>query len=73
MTFTLDTGERIFLIPQLIKWFKDNKPSANNQMYSMHSKGKSVISYANDELIYVMETYDQIIELLFNNQNGQPA
>jgi hypothetical protein len=66
MEFTTDCGERIFLIPQLIKWFKDNKPCTNNQMYSMHSKGKSVIAYANDELIYVMESFDEITEKLFS-------
>ena len=66
MEFTTDCGERIFLLPQLIKWFKESKPCTNNQMYSMHSKGKSVISYANDELIYVMQTFDEIKQMLYS-------
>ena len=65
-----DSGERIFLFPQLIKYFKDNKPGKNNQFYSLHDKAKSVVSYAQDETIYVMQCVDEILEALLKGGAG---
>ena len=65
-----DTNERIFLFPQLIRYFKENKPGKNNQMYSMHERAKSVVMYAQDEIIYVMQDVEEIVAALLRGGAG---
>ena len=64
MFLTQENGSRLFIIPQYILYFKENKSGSDNTMYSMHSKAKTVISYSQDEVFYVMETFDQIAKMM---------
>lgn len=65
-----DSNERVFIFPQLIKYFKENKPGRNNQLYSMHERAKSVVVYAQDEMMYVMQDVDEILAALMGGGAG---
>lgn len=62
LQLTLESGARLFLFPQTIKYFKDNRSGYDNQMASTHKKAVSVVVNVQDDIFYVMETPEEIIE-----------
>jgi len=64
LQLTLESGARLFLFPQTIKYFKDNKSGYDNQMASSHKKAVSVVVNIQDDFFYVMESVEEIIEML---------
>lgn len=70
MVFTLEDGGRIFLIPQLVRYFRDNTPGRDNAMASLHKRAKTVIAYAQDENIYIMESFDDVTNAMFGKGKG---
>lgn len=62
LQLTLESGARLFLFPQTIKYFKDNRSGYDNQMASTHKKAISVVVNMQDDIFYVMETPEEIIE-----------
>ena len=62
LQLTLESGARLFLFPQTIKYFKDNRSGYDNQMASTHKKAISVVVNMQDDIFYVMDTPEEIIE-----------
>ena len=71
MFLTTDTNEKLFIIPQLILYFKENKPGRNNTYYSMHQDAKTVIAYTQGEVFYVKETFDTITQMMLGDKPQQ--
>ena len=67
LQLTLESGARLFLFPQTIKYFKDNRSGYDNQMASTHKKAISVVVNMQDDIFYVMETPEEIIEQMMHN------
>ena len=70
LQLTLDSGARLFLFPQTIKYFKDNVSGADNFLYAQHTKAQSVVVNVQDDTFYVKETVDEIIEQLLAGSKG---
>ena len=64
MFLTLEGGARLFIMPQYILYYKENKADKDNQMFSMHEKAKTIIAYSQDETFYVMESFDDITKAM---------
>lgn len=63
---TDEFGAKLYLMINTIKYFKENIGG----MYApQHTKAKSVIENAYNDIFYVKETCEEILAKLFNGQN----